>query len=265
MKRIIGMFLLVYVVLCFVGCEAGYEVTLLGEYDLVDELKDTYKEGEQVVINLWDISDGYYKVYLDGVEVPRNDESRDLESTCFKFTMPNKSVEVKIEFISANKSYVPDSRLGTSLLKGWTGDFSVELYENTINNYKKTCKNNPFDANIFSFESEVEVAEASVVYLSTVDDSDINNELKGYIDLYVPITSEDRTIKIDIGCLARGGAVKVLTPEGSMIPIAPDSLVNGCKQELDDKVWSYLVRVLGTDDIERYYYFRVDYSLRVAC
>ena len=94
---------------------------------------------------------------------------------------------------------------------------------------------------------------------------DINNELKGYIDLYVPITSEGRTIKIDIGCLARGGAVKVLTPEGSMIPIAPDSLVNECEQEPDDKVWSYLVRVLGTDDIERYYYFRVDYSLRVVC
>ena len=89
-----------------------------------------------------------------------------------------------------------------------------------------------------SFETDFGVSSCSVSRLSQTDDTDIEVELYGYIDLFVETTCDCRTVTIPIDWWYTG----------------MDSWVN------DYLVWSYLVRAIDTNGSSHYYYFRVDYS-----
>ena len=145
---------------------------------------------------------------------------------------------VAMSLASCKASQQPKSEI----LKAWTGDFSEETLTKTIKKYKRNYQ--PIVAegedtiSEVSFETDFEVSSCSVSRLSTVDDSDINVERKGYIDLYIPAKCEGKKITISTQWWYREN----------------DTWVK------DYPIWSYLVRVEDAEGTAHYYYFRVNYE-----
>ena len=128
-----------------------------------------------------------------------------------------------------------------NLLKAWSGGFTEEKLKSTITKYQTTCTNfvvKKGSGSSVSFDTDFDVSWGSVSLLSPVDDSRIETELDGYIDLYVSVVCTDRTVTVPIDWWYRD----------------MDSWTTSYK------VWSYLVCLRDTDGNKHYYYFRVDYS-----
>lgn len=142
-------------------------------------------------------------------------------------------------------SKVTETTLDTTprpnLLKAWSGGFTNEKLKSTITKYQTTCTNfvvKKGSGSSVSFDTDFDVSWGSVSHLSPVDDSRIETELNGYIDLYVSVVCTDRKVTVPIDWWYRD----------------MDSWTTSYK------VWSYLVCVRDTNDNVHYYYFRVDYS-----
>ncbi|MBR2907566.1 MAG: hypothetical protein IKC26_05915 [Clostridia bacterium] len=134
----------------------------------------------------------------------------------------------------------------SSVLKAWTGEFSEDKLKAAINEYQSSYHNIVFAGNgegahieavDISFETDFEVSLCSVSRLAPVDDTDINVELNGYIDLALIPDCDGKRVTVDAGWWH-----------------GDDDWVQSYP------VWSYLVRLTDADDTVHYYYFRVDYS-----
>ena len=133
----------------------------------------------------------------------------------------------------------------SNVMKAWSGELSEEELKeelkSVINKYQSNYTNIVLEeggASSVSFETDFEVSACAVSRLSRTDDTDIEIELNGYIDLIVETDCNGRTVTIPIDWwYARD-----------------DSWVN------NHLVWSYLVRVIDSNGSSHYYYFRVDYS-----
>ena len=80
--------------------EHAYRVEILNadNFDIMNELKESYAAGEKVTIQLSTITEHYYLVYVNGVEQARDDLiDDDWTITTYSFIMPNEDVIVKIE------------------------------------------------------------------------------------------------------------------------------------------------------------------------
>ena len=126
-------------------------------------------------------------------------------------------------------------------LKAWSGEFSEEELRSAISEYQSNYKNVAWvkgSISCVSFETEFDVSSCSVVRVSRVDDTDVETELKGYIDYKIVPNYDGKTVTVPVDWWYSG----------------ENSRVN------DDPVWSYLVCAKDTDGNSHYYYFRVDYS-----
>ena len=128
----------------------------------------------------------------------------------------------------------------SNVMKAWSGEFSEGELKSAIKKYQRNYANIELNngTSDVSFETDFEVSSCSVARLSTVDDSDIDVELNGYIDTYIETKYEGSTVTIPVDWWCQ----------------TKDSWVN------DYLIWSYLVRVKDTYGNSSYYYFRVDYS-----
>lgn len=132
---------------------------------------------------------------------------------------------------------VGDRELETiHVIYGWSGEFSKENRRETIARYD-TEEGIPAEldgSKSISFEVDFEVKDASVSLLSKADKENIYDEMDRYVDRFV-----------------------VMSKEGNRITINLDwwnaATTSHC-------LWSYLVRVVDTNDMVHYYYFRIDHS-----
>lgn len=128
-----------------------------------------------------------------------------------------------------------------NVMKAWSGEFSDETLKSAIKEYQNNYANvvlKKGGASSVSFETDFEISSCSVSRLSITDDTDLDVELNGYIDLYIATNRNGRTVTIPIDWWYTGS----------------DSWVN------DYLIWSYLIHVKDVDGNSHYYYFRVDYS-----
>lgn len=145
-------------------------------------------------------------------------------------TSSNPTTEIEI------KTYSKTAIKIENVLKVCSGELSKEDIKSAINTYQNNYENvvvEKGNASGVSFETDFDVSSCSVPLLSPVDDTDIEVELHGYIDLAILTECDGRTVTIPIDWWDIG--------DGSFI-------------------WSYVVRVIDTSGIYHYYYFRVDYS-----
>ena len=77
--------------------QIGYKVKFAENYQIVDDLKDTYLPGEKVTVKLETITEHYYELYVNGLKQDMDREASDLSFTYFTFTMPSEDVVIKIE------------------------------------------------------------------------------------------------------------------------------------------------------------------------
>lgn len=133
-----------------------------------------------------------------------------------------------------------ESKQKPNVLYAWTGEFSEEKLQKAIEEYRENYT--PFvsgeTAGISQafFETDFDVAEFTVSRLSKVDDSDINIEMKSYIDQYIQKEYD-----------------------GRKITVATDWWHKSTGWTKEIPVWSYLIRVEDTAGTDHYYYFRVRY------
>ncbi|MBE6666123.1 MAG: hypothetical protein E7603_07905 [Ruminococcaceae bacterium] len=128
----------------------------------------------------------------------------------------------------------------TNVLKAWSGKFSEEKLKSAITEYQDNYTNivsEKDNVSTVSFETGFETTACSVIRLSPTDETDIEVELHGYIDLSVGANCDGTTVTVPINWWYAND----------------DSRIN------DYFVWSYLVRVKDTFGGDHYYYFRVDY------
>lgn len=62
--------------------------------------QESYRAGEEVLIKLATVTEQYYRLYVNGEEVPMYDA--DLYDTWFSFRMPDSDVIVDIEVVSVD-------------------------------------------------------------------------------------------------------------------------------------------------------------------
>ena len=154
-----------------------------------------------------------------------------------------------IALLTGCKGVAPDSTAPPATTEGaskpnvlyaWTGEFSEENLPKAIEEYRQNYT--PFasgkesDLPTVSFETDFDIAEFTVSRLSKVDDSDINIEMKGYIDSHIETERDGRkiTVATDWWHKSEGWTKRI-------------------------PVWSYLIRVEDTAGAEHYYYFSVQY------
>ena len=94
----------VNILLCLVlwivlsGCQSNrYRVHVDIEHASQCKTESGYKCGDEVTIKLEAITEHYYKVFVDGVEVLQNDEKSNMVYTYYTFIMPNHDVDLIIE------------------------------------------------------------------------------------------------------------------------------------------------------------------------
>lgn len=100
MKKAVVVNILLCLVLCLFlsGCQNNrYRVNVDVEHASKCKIDSGYKCGDEVTIRLETITEHYYKVFADGVEISQNDEKTNMEYTYFIFTMPNHDVDLIIE------------------------------------------------------------------------------------------------------------------------------------------------------------------------
>lgn len=111
MKKIVCLLLVAIVVIVLFGCndegqnpslkqkqeqETSYRVIIDTEHTDLCEVKSSYKAREEVVIKLPTITEHYYRVFTNGVEVEMDNRS-DMVYTYYVFTMPDGDVNLEIK------------------------------------------------------------------------------------------------------------------------------------------------------------------------
>lgn len=119
------------------------------------------------------------------------------------------------------------------------GDFSEERLVETITQYQQICV--PFTGSekndTVSFGVDFDVKSCSITRLSHVDDSDMQTELQGYIDLIVDTSINGKEVNVDTSWWYDSG-----------------------EWTQQSALWSYLIRVEDRNGEYHSYYFRVDYT-----
>ncbi|MBQ8416695.1 MAG: hypothetical protein IJX13_07370 [Clostridia bacterium] len=88
--------------------ETKFKIEFADDYEIVNEVKEAYFEGEEVVIQLPTITEHYYVLYVNGVkQEPDETVSNDWTYIYYTFTMPNEDVLIKIEDISVDIPFPP--------------------------------------------------------------------------------------------------------------------------------------------------------------
>lgn len=134
--------------------------------------------------------------------------------------------------------HTSENQTKNHVLAAWTGEFTEDKLQKAIKEYQEHYT--PFDSDKptgitkVSFETDFDILEYSVSRLSSVDDSDANIELNGYIDSSIQTEQEGRKISVDTGWWYSS---------------------DGWTQNFP--VWSYLVHVKDSAGTVHYYYFRV--------
>lgn len=135
-----------------------------------------------------------------------------------------------------------ESKPKPNILYAWTGEFSKENLQKTIEEYRQNYTPVIFgetaSASAVFFETDFDIAEFSVSRVSKVDGKDIDAEMEGYIDLHIEQKRDGRRITIETDWWHKS---------------------NGWTKNYP--VWSYLVYVKDTAGAEHYYYFRVHYTV----
>lgn len=100
-----------------------FSVEFADNYPIENEVKATYRAGEEVTIQLGTITEHYYCLYVNGVE---QNADRDRLYTYFTFDMPSKDILIEIEEHYVDIPYETD----------WCGTYTAEFEENG-EHYKK--------------------------------------------------------------------------------------------------------------------------------
>lgn len=80
--------------------QVPYKVEFADDYgfSIINDIKETYLPGETVLIELGTVTEHYYVVRVNGVQLsPDETVSEDWTSTYYTFIMPNKNVMIEIE------------------------------------------------------------------------------------------------------------------------------------------------------------------------
>ncbi len=110
MKKVVFILTILICVCLLVSCDnitadpdsidQKYKVEILNadQYDIVNELKESYLAGEKVTIQLSTITEHYYLLSVNGVrQEPDDSISDDWTYTYYTFIMPNEDVIIEIE------------------------------------------------------------------------------------------------------------------------------------------------------------------------
>ncbi|MBQ4332204.1 MAG: hypothetical protein IJC33_00275 [Clostridia bacterium] len=132
------------------------------------------------------------------------------------------------------------TRVSDNVLKigTWT-EFSEDELKAIIGTYQEQYSafvfTNADGAKSITFETDFDAVGCMVARLSKTDDTDINVELNGYIDLYLEATCTGNQVTVPVDWWSQ-------------------------RDINNSPVWSYLVRVSDSDGVDHYYYFRTDYT-----
>lgn len=100
MKKAAVVSMILSLILCLFisGCQSNlYRVNVDAEHASRCKIESGYKCSDEVTIQLETITEHYYKVFADGVEVLQDDEKTNMEYTYFTFIMPDHDVDLIIE------------------------------------------------------------------------------------------------------------------------------------------------------------------------
>ena len=127
------------------------------------------------------------------------------------------------------------------VLEAWTGDYSEAQFKNTIQeyhtNYTPIVAEENTELTSVSFKTDFKISSCAVHKVSFVDSADLDAELSGGIYLNVETTYQDKEVTV-----------------------STNWWYNTDDWTHDYTIWSYLVRVMDTDGVSHYYYFRTNYS-----
>ena len=122
MKKLIALVLAFVCVLCLVACSASdtdninpqaettknsFKVEIADNYPIENTLKNTYEAGEHVTIKLSTITEHYYIVSLNGIELDVDRDASDMTYTYYAFTMPSEDVLIEIVDVSVDIPEAP--------------------------------------------------------------------------------------------------------------------------------------------------------------
>ncbi len=129
------------------------------------------------------------------------------------------------------------------ILKAWSGEFSEEALISTIEEYRSNYQPvGSADKSVsVTIETDFDISSYTVSRISKVDDSNIEVELHGYIDLIIDTERNGRQITFKTDWWHRAG-----------------------EKTKKYTIWSYLVLIRDTEGEDHYYYFRTDYSSGTA-
>ena len=122
MNKVIALVLILACVLCLVACAAGdidntnpqtettkktYIVEIANDYPIENTLKSAYEAGEEVTIKLSTITEHYYILTVNGIELDFDRVASDMTYTYYTFTMPSKDVLIEIADVSVDIPEAP--------------------------------------------------------------------------------------------------------------------------------------------------------------
>ena len=122
MNKVIALVLILACVLCLVACAAGdidntnpqtettkktYIVEIANDYPIENTLKSAYETGEEVTIKLSTITEHYYILTVNGIELDFDRVASDMTYTYYTFTMPSKDVLIEIADVSVDIPEAP--------------------------------------------------------------------------------------------------------------------------------------------------------------
>lgn len=113
MKKLITVVLVLVTIFVLTACSSKGVYNLefaaaYGDYEILNDVDRAYAAGDEVTIQLATVTEQYYVVYVNGTEIPRDDEASDMEYSFYTFTMPAEDVLVKIETKGAQPMPVYD-------------------------------------------------------------------------------------------------------------------------------------------------------------
>ena len=115
MKKLIALVLVLATIFALAACSFKEKYRLeffaaYGDYEILNDVDRAYAAGDEVTIQLATVTEQYYIVYVNGTEIPRDDDASDMEYSFYTFTMPAEDVVVKIETKGAQMMPVSDVR-----------------------------------------------------------------------------------------------------------------------------------------------------------
>ena len=122
MKKLMALVFALSCILCLMACSASdmdnpkqqtettpqaYKVEIVNNYPIENTLESRYEAGAQVTIKLSTITEHYYVVSVNGVELDFDRDASDMTYTYYTFTMPSKDVVIRIEDVSVDIPEAP--------------------------------------------------------------------------------------------------------------------------------------------------------------